>query len=98
METIWQDLRFNLRLLLKRPAFTIIVTLALALGIGANTAIFSVMNAVLLNQLPYKDAEQLVWLSETSPPNDVKEEPLSLPNYVDWRDQNSSFQGVGGLA
>lgn len=98
MDTLWQDLRFNLRLLLKRPAFTFIVTLALALGIGANTAIFSVMNAVLLNQLPYKDAEQLVWLSENSPPNDVKDEPLSLPNYIDWRDQNSSFQGVGAMA
>ena len=91
------DLRFALRQLLKSPAFTFIAILTLALGIGANTAIFSVVNAVLLRPLPYKAPDQLVWIWETSPRNDIDIEPASYPNFNDFRQQAQSFETVGAF-
>ena len=76
METLWQDLRYSGRMLLKHPGFTLIAVITLALGIGANTAIFSIINAVLLRPFPYHAPEQLVTLGEFVPRGSV-----SYPNF-----------------
>ncbi len=91
------DLRSALRQLFKHPGFTIIAVLALALGIGANTAIFSVVNAVLLRPLPYKAPEQLVWIWGSNPLNEIPKEVASYPDYNDWRKQAQSFAGMAGF-
>jgi putative ABC transport system permease protein len=95
IESILQDLRYGVRVLIKNPAFTAVAVLTLALGVGANTAIFSVVNAVLLRPLPYPDAQQLVWIWETHP--NIKVEPASLPNFTDWKNQAGSFEGMAAF-
>ncbi len=98
MQTLWQDVRYGLRLLVKNPAFSLIAIVTLALGIGANTAIFSVVNSLLWQSLPYKDAERLVWIWETNAQNEVFEETASPPNYFDWKTANQSFEAMGALS
>src|SRR2546422_2267045 len=88
-ETTLRDIRFAFRQLLKNPAFTSVAVLTLALGIGANTAIFSVINGVLLKPLPYPEPDRLVTLWERSPQRGIEQERVSGPNYLDWRAQNS---------
>jgi len=89
MDTTTQDLKFAIRMLAKSPGFTLIAVLTLALGIGANTAIFSVVNAVLLRPLPFKDASQLVRLRETY--KLVGNVSVSYPDFLDWRQQSHAF-------
>src|SRR2546423_3788066 len=93
MNTIFQDLRYGTRMLLKTPAITFIVVLALALGIGANTAIFSVLNAVVLRPLPYDKPNELLFLIERSAVLD--EMSISYPNFADWRNQNHVLEKIG---
>jgi predicted permease len=95
LETMWQDLRHGVRTLLKKPGFTVVAVLTLALGIGANTAIFSVINVVLLKPLPYKDPDRLVMVWENNPQRDFDMFPVSPANYADWRDQNTVFEDIG---
>jgi putative ABC transport system permease protein len=97
METLWQDLRFAVRMLLRKPGFTFVLVLALALGIGATTAIFSVVNAVLIRSLPYQNAERLVWIWGTNPLNDIARETASPPDYNDWKTQSQSFEEMGAF-
>jgi putative ABC transport system permease protein len=89
MESLLRDLRHGFRMLRKNPALTAIAVLTLALGIGANTAIFSVVNGVLLRPLPYPESERLVTLWERSPRLGFDQERVSPPNFADWQEQNS---------
>jgi putative ABC transport system permease protein len=92
METFWQDIRYGIRMLLKSPGVSIVATIALALGIGANTAIFSVVNGVLLRPLPFADSDQLMNVWETDSIRGYTRGSASYPNFVDWRDQNHVFE------
>ncbi|MFL6207307.1 MAG: ABC transporter permease [Pyrinomonadaceae bacterium] len=92
MSTLWQDVRYSLRVWLKRPGFTVVAVLSLALGIGANTAIFSVVQAVLLRPLPFAEADRLVYLTERNTQLDGVS--LSWPNFTDWRAQNHVFEKI----
>jgi putative ABC transport system permease protein len=92
------DLRYAARLQRKNPGFTIVAIIALALGIGANTAIFSVVNTVLLRPLPYKDPERLVMVWEDATKHGYPRDTPAAANFVDWRDQNQSFEGMAAIA
>ncbi len=94
METLWQDLKYGVRQLLRNPGFTAVAVLTLALGIGANTAIFSVANAVLLQPLPYKEPDRLVRLWESNPGRNWTFFSASAPNFNDWLQQNQSFESL----
>src|ERR1700686_3197316 len=89
MMSFWQDVRFGLRVLLKNPGFTAIAVLTLALGIGANTALFSVVNGVLLNPLPYPNPDQLVAVYAKS--IDFERSSITYPNFLDWHKGPHSF-------
>ena len=94
-EEMFQDLRFGARMLLKNPGFTLVAILTLALGIGANTAIFSVVNAVLLRPLPYSEPERLVQVWVTNPRANRWGDWVSYPDFRDWREQNTVFDEIG---
>jgi putative ABC transport system permease protein len=95
MNTIWQDLRYGARMLLKRPSFTLIAVSMLALGIGANTAIFSVVSAVMLRSLPYREPDRLVTLSGADQNGRLY---ATVPaRYLDWRARNDVFTDVAAI-
>ena len=97
MRTLLQDVRFGVRTLLKRPGFAAVAVLTLALGIGANTAIFSVIDAALLRSLPYREPERLVHLWETKRSRDFEQREASYPDFLDWRAQGGEvFEGLAG--
>ncbi|MCI0490296.1 MAG: ABC transporter permease [Blastocatellia bacterium] len=97
MQTLWQDLRYGFRMLLKKPGFTVVAVLTLALGIGANTAIFSVVNGVLLRSFPYTEPDRLVIVWETQLQLGLPFMYASPPNYGDWREQSSSFEEMAAF-
>ncbi len=92
IETAIQDLRYGLRQLRRNPGFTAVAVITLALGIGANTAIFSVVNGVLLNPLPYPQPDQLVTLHESKP--NFETGSISYPNFLDWQKENHTFSSM----
>ncbi|HEX8458967.1 MAG TPA: ABC transporter permease [Pyrinomonadaceae bacterium] len=98
MGDIRQDLRYAVRMMWKTPAFTVVAIIALALGIGANSAIFSVVNTVLLRPLPYQDPERLVMVWEDDTKGGYPRDTPAVANYIDWRDQNTVFEGMAAFA
>src|SRR5262245_35957948 len=92
MAILWQDLRYGARMLAKNPGFTLVAVITLALGIGANSAIFSVVNGVLLRPLPLEDPDRLIKIWETFLPSG--QGTVSVPNLKDWREQNTVFNGI----
>jgi predicted permease len=94
LHSVLSDCRYSLRQLRKSPAFTAVIILTLALGIGANTALFSVVNGVLLNRLPYPNPDQLVEVAAKAPP--FSESSISYPNLLDWVKENHSFEALAG--
>jgi putative ABC transport system permease protein len=97
METLLQDLRYGARMLLKQPGFTVVAVIALALGIGANTAIFSVVNAILLRPLNYKDSGRLVQINHNYPKLDLKAS-VSAIGYTHYRDHCDAFETIGAAS
>lgn len=97
LEALLQDIRYGARVLAKHKGFTVVAVLTLALGIGANTAIFSVVNELLLRPLPYKDADRLVMLWETSPKS-LGGGPTSRINFRAWREQTTSFESMAAFS
>jgi putative ABC transport system permease protein len=94
LKQVAQDLRFGLRMLWKNPGFSLVAILTLALGIGTNTAIFSVVNGVLLRPLPYPGAERLVYFEGINPDRGISKSALSVPDYLDWQSQADAFESI----
>ncbi|MDX6290253.1 MAG: hypothetical protein QOH42_2052, partial [Blastocatellia bacterium] len=94
VEELWHDLRYGARSLRKNPSFTTVAVLTLALGVGANVTIFSVVNSVLLRPLPYADVDRLVFLWSEAPQQNVRERTSAYSNISEWRNQNKSFEDL----
>src|SRR5581483_10002906 len=98
MNTLLQDLRYGLRMLGRNPVFTLVGVVTLALGIGANTAIFSVVNAVLLRPLPFNEPERLVLLRGTNAKDGNEQQPASLADFLDFKQQARSFSELAAVS
>ncbi|MGC2464430.1 MAG: ABC transporter permease, partial [Candidatus Acidiferrum sp.] len=98
IESFWQDVRCGLRMLRKHTGFTLVAVLTLALGIGANTAIFSVIHAVLLNPLPYDHPERITLVRESNPSRGFPQFSVSPPNYMDWKKGATSFSEMASIS
>ena len=95
MKTLWlQDVRYAVRMLWKNAGVTVAAFVTLALGIGANTAIFSVVNGVLLKPLPYRDSDRIVTLWENNVKDGIERDDVSPANFLDWRDRNRAFEEI----
>src|SRR6185503_16379145 len=97
LEAVWQDLRYGGRVIRKNPALSLTIVITVALGIGANATIFGVINAVLLEPLPYKDSDRLVRLWQSNPSQNQSEGLVSAPNFLDWKTQQTTFEQVAAL-
>ncbi len=97
METLWQDLRYGFRVLTRKPGFTLVAIITLALGIGANTAIFSVVNKLLLDRLPYNDPDRIITLWERLPEATATKEKVAPANFLDWRERNQVFDRMAAV-
>src|SRR3954454_8442752 len=91
MNTLLHDIRYGVRMLLKHKGFTAVAVIALALGIGANTAIFSLVNGVLLRPLPFPAAERIVYFEGRNPAQSITDSNISLPDFADWSQQTELF-------
>src|ERR671912_686764 len=94
MQTLLQDLRYGARMLLKHPGYTLIAVITLALGIGANTAIFSIINGVLLRSLPYEQPDQIVTLWENNTKENISRDDVSPGNFLDLRERQQMFSEI----
>src|SRR6476660_3369149 len=91
-DEMFQDLRYGVRMLLKNPGFTAVIVITLGLGIGANAALFSVVNGVLLNPLPYPEPDQLITLHQSKP--NFAQGAIPYPNFRDWKKENQTFSAM----
>jgi len=98
MKTIWQDLRYALRLHLKNPKLAIVIIATLGLGIGCVSAIFTVVNSVVIRPLPYYEPSRLLRIYESNPSQDVMYFSVSPLNWKDWQKQNHSFEDLAAFA
>jgi len=97
MQELFHDFRFALRMLRKNPGFTVIAVLTLALGIGANSAIFSIANAVIIQPLPFRDPDHLVTVLETKASQNLDWLYVTGNNFVQWQERSESFEHLAGL-
>ncbi|HSS19140.1 MAG TPA: ABC transporter permease [Pyrinomonadaceae bacterium] len=97
MQTLWQDIRYGVRMLVKSPTVTLVGIVALTLGIGANTALFSVVNAVLIRSLPYAEGERLAMVWENRKTTGNAQNVINLGNFYDWKDQNHVFTDMAAF-
>src|SRR4029079_9160387 len=97
MDTLLQDIRYAIRMCVRTPGFTVIAVLALALGIGANTAIFTIVNAVLLERLPFREPDRIVSVWEEGAHRPGKNNSVGPANFIRWRERSSSFDAMGAM-
>lgn len=97
MDTLFNDLRYGFRSLLKQPAFTLVAFGTLALAIGGNRAMFTVVNAVLLRPLSYHEPDRIVTLEGINPPRGITQSNMSIPDFADWQSQNQVFEQMAGF-
>ncbi len=98
MNTLWQDLRYALAVLARKPLFTAVAALSLALGIGLNTAIFTLMNAILLGSLPFHDVDRIVVISSVQPQHTDQLNGASMPDWIAWKERCKAFAAIGALS
>src|SRR5689334_17663106 len=96
--SLFQDIRFAVRLLLKDRWFSLVAVTALALGIGVNATVFTLVNAVLIRGLPFHDSDRLYMLGVREPKDDGGGQPISRPDFLDWRAATPSFEGLAAFA